>query len=76
MTEIALAIMTVMASVVGWLIKRLVYRIERMESQLQQYVTEPEVRQIIEDKVDPVKERLSRMEAKMDEIIQLLLSRK
>lgn len=60
-------------SVLAFFLKRLLNRINRLEEEQHHLVTENEVRQIVSDKVDPIKERLTRIEAGIDNITRLLM---
>lgn len=71
-----LVIYTLVPSVIGlgtYLMKALLNRLNELEKAMSSKLEEEEVRQLLADKIDPIKEGLSKVEVKLDRIMDLLL---
>lgn len=71
--NIILGAITAVCSAIGFIVKRLVSKIDKLE---EESISKEEVRMLIADKVDPLKDRMERIEIKLDEIIHLLMRNK
>lgn len=67
------AILSISVGVVGYIMKNILRRLESLERV--QAMTDPQVRQLISDKLDPIKEDLSEIKQKLDYIFDLLFSK-
>jgi len=57
----------------AWLMKSHVERISRLEVDVQLKTTEAEVRTILADKLDPIREDIKELKANSDRILDILL---
>jgi hypothetical protein len=71
-----------LASLFFWMFKRGHTRIDDIEKRLHHAVSEREVRQIIDDKLEPLRNnqmqmthRIGRLEGKIDKLIELVMQR-
>lgn len=51
-------------------------RLDEMEVEVQQRTTEAEVRQLLQDKLDPIKDRVAAIDMKLDKLLDIVLYRK
>lgn len=54
-----------------WMMKRTNSRLDKFDERLRTAVTESEVRTIIDDKINPIKDELTRLDKKLDLLIQI-----
>jgi len=73
-TQIIVFVGSAISGIVGFMIKDVYRRLTSLEKSGS--VTEPQVRQIIADKVDPIKEDLSEIKSKLDYLFNLFYSSK
>jgi hypothetical protein len=59
----------------GWLMKSHVERISTLEKEVQNKTTEVEVRMILADKMDPMREDIHELKATVDKILDILLKK-
>ncbi len=59
----------------GWLMKSHVERIAAVETEVRTKTTEVEVRMIIADKMDPIREDVHELKASVDKILDILLKK-
>ena len=71
-TFVASAVLGLIAHVV----RSQVQRIDDLEHSIMRKTDESEVRQIVADKVDPIKESMSEIKEKVDKVIDLLIRNK
>jgi hypothetical protein len=55
--------------------EKLEARLEKLEDTTSQHVTEAELRRILSDKIDPIKEDISEVKKQNDKITDILLNR-
>lgn len=68
----------IIPSIIGgstYFMKSLLVRISNLESTMPTKLDEKEVRQLLSDKLDPVREDLRKLEGKLDKITDILLNR-
>jgi len=73
--NVLLSLLAACGTMVMFIIRRILARIEKLEEREHDYLNKKEIRFTIEDKVEPLRERMHRIELKLDEIINLLLKR-
>lgn len=73
LTSILLPIITAIA---GYFFKSLYERVERLEIKTSQFKTEEEIRQIINDKIDPIREDIKEIRTKLDQLLDLIINKK
>lgn len=59
----------------GWLMKSHLERIAVLEREIQHKTTEMEVRIILADKIDPIREDIKELKASTDRILDILLKK-
>lgn len=59
--------------VVAYIVRAQMQRLDTLERQMITKTDEHEVRQLLSDKVDPIKESMSEIKEKVDKVIDLLL---
>lgn len=57
----------------GYMAQTVLSRITKLERELPQKVTEDDVRQIVSDKIDPIREDIHELKIKIDRIFELLI---
>lgn len=60
-------------SAVGFYVKNQIGRIDMLEAQIVKKVDETQVRQILVDKVDPLREDIAELKSKVDRIYDILI---
>lgn len=71
---ILLALLSAVASLVSFMIKKLSERVQRLEEKRQELATRQDCRQIVNDKIDPLERQMQHIEQKLDKIIEIMLS--
>lgn len=66
--------MPTVSAMVGYILKNLMTRIENLERQTSTLITEPQVRQIIFDKIEPISSNIETLNNKMDRLLDLYIS--
>jgi hypothetical protein len=59
----------------GWAMKTVSSRLSALEDEMVERTTDKQVRQIVSDKIDPLREDIHELKAKLDKIVDLLLSK-
>lgn len=59
----------------GFVMRSYVSRIDALEQVSKTKLDEPQIRQIIADKIDPIREDVQELKVKLDTIIELLIKR-
>lgn len=59
----------------AFLVKSLLNRLDMVETAIQHKVDEPRVRELLADKVDPIREDIQELKVKLDKITDLLLKK-
>lgn len=62
-----------LAGVIGYLYRTYMNKLSTIETELDQKITEQQTRQILADKLEPVKESLDEVKEKLDKLYDLLL---
>lgn len=73
--SLIIAIGTMVAGAMAWAIKALISRLDDMQRQITSKVTEPELRQILDDKVVPIKESMADVKVTVDKAYYLLIKK-
>ena len=63
------------AGAMAWAIKALISRLDEMQRQITNKVTEPELRQILDDKIVPIKESMADVKMTVDKAYDLLIKK-
>lgn len=66
-------LIVILLGAIGYLIRIQVARIDMLEQRMTQKVEEPQVRQILADKIDPLKEDIQQVNNKLDSIYNILI---
>lgn len=66
-------LIVIICGVIGYLIRVQMGRIDMLEQHMVRKVEEPQVRQIIADKIDPLKEDIQQVNNKLDTIYNILI---
>lgn len=77
--DLTLVLSLVVPSVLGvvaYIVRAQMQRLDLLEQQMPMKMTEAEVRQVLADKVDPIKESMVEIKEKVDKVIDLLLKNK
>lgn len=74
-SSILMYVITALVGLGAWVMKSHLERLSDLEKKLPEKVTESEVRLILDDKIEPIKEKLSDLSSKIDRILELLLSK-
>lgn len=74
-TFIVYIIIPVISIMVIPFFRNIFMRIRELETQIQHKVTDTEVRQLLEDKIDPVKQDLQEIKAQLNQIINRLIDK-
>ena len=74
--SLIIAIGTSIIGALAWAIRALLARIDEMERQVALKTTEQEVRQIVSDKVEPIKESMKEVKLAIDKVYDLLIDAK
>ncbi len=61
--------------IAGWFMKSHVERISALEEKIEHKTTEMEVRLILSDKIDPMREDIHELKASVDKILDILLKK-
>lgn len=69
-------LLSLLVAVGGHFMRTLMQRLAEVERELPLKVTEEQTRQIVSDKIDPLREDIGELKAKLDRIVDLLLTRK
>ena len=73
--SLIIAIGTMVAGAMAWAIKALISRLDEMQRQITNKVTEPELRQILDDKIVPIKESMADVKMTVDKAYDLLIKK-
>lgn len=83
MTALEGIVTTIVGGIIGvffWMFKRTYNRIDHLDDRLDKALSEPQIRQIIDDKIEPLRaqhtdfaHRLGRLEGKIDKLIELVM---
>ena len=73
---VTIAVLTLTGSLVRFIMTRLADRIKALEDETKRKLCKSEARVIIEDKINPLKERLDKMDDKLDKILDIIISGK
>lgn len=65
----------VLASLIGYFVRTQMQRISDLEASIVEKLSEEETRQILSDKLDPVRENVQEIQNKLDQVITLLIKR-
>lgn len=68
--------LTTFLGIFGYLVKDALGRLKRVEKSLEDKVTEQAVRQIVADKLDPIKEDLDEIKARVNQLLDMFLNDK
>ena len=69
------AILPVLITLVSYIVRGIMQRLERLESGLTDKISEQEVRQILTDKLEPVTDDLKEIKDKVDKVIDHLINK-
>lgn len=72
-TSLLITAATGIAGIIAYFLRLQMQRLDTLEQQMPMKTTESEVRQILADKIDPIKESMSEIKDKVDKVIDLLL---
>lgn len=67
------SIVGLLSSICLFLLKRIMNRLDEMEVEVQQRTTEAEVRQLLQDKLDPIKDRIMAIDIKLERLLDMFL---
>lgn len=70
-----LALFSGIVSIGIFIMKKVLERIQKLEDNDRDHVTMGEVRRVIEDQVDPMKQQVRRIEIKLDKIIEMMINK-
>jgi hypothetical protein len=68
-------IVPLVTALITYILRSFGQRLDAIEEKLNHRITETEVRQIIADKVDPLKESLKEIKDKIDKLFDLILAK-
>lgn len=57
----------------GWLMKNAYERLVELEHRIDDAVSKTEMRQVLQDQIEPIKEDVQELKVKLDKIIDILL---
>lgn len=69
-------ILPVLASLMAYLMRSVMARIETLEHQIQSKLNEPAVRMIISDKVDPIREDIHEIKETLNKLLDIYMNGK
>lgn len=72
---IALAVLGALGTIGMTMMKRIHDRLQKLEDKSEYHVTRKETRNLIDDKVVPIKQQIQSMDKKLDKIIDIMLER-
>lgn len=61
---------------VGYIMKTMINRLDTLEFRMQETITEPEVRIILDDKLDPIHEDLKEIKHSLNQLYEVMLNLK
>lgn len=62
--------------IISYMMKSILNRLDQIEKTLPNKLEEPEVRQLLSDKIDPLSNDIQRFEVKLDKIMDILIQGK
>ncbi len=62
--------------IIGGFVKTIYGRVDHLEKQLPMKLDQQEVRQIVADKIDPMREDIHEIKAKLDRVMDILIDKK
>lgn len=68
-------IVPIVFAIVGFITRNFHMRLETLEKEMPQKLDQNEVRQIIHDKVDPIKEDISEIKTNLNKLIDLIITK-
>ncbi len=73
---IAGGVVSLILGIGAFVMKTVHSRIDVLERELPHKLNEPAVRQIVSDKIDPIREDIHEIKAKLDRVMDILIERK
>lgn len=71
--KVAYVVVPILVGLVGVYFRNLEARISKIEEQTQIFVTKAELRQALQDKIEPIREDISEIRDKLDKLYDFLL---
>jgi Tfp pilus assembly protein PilO len=75
-TSLLITVATILLGIISFFLRAQMQRIDTLEDQIATKTSEAEVRQLLADKVDPLKEKMSEITEKVDKVIDLLIKKR
>lgn len=66
---------TALLTLVAYFVRTQMIRLDELEKNMTTKMTDNEVRQILEDKIEPLKESMAEVKLKVDKVIDLLIQK-
>lgn len=73
---VASVVLPLFAGIIAYFVRNIMSRIEKLEQSLDTAVTEQQVRQILTDKIDPVKEDMSDIKDNIKKLFDLYITKR